>query len=271
MIATEMAMLFYNVAEIYDPRWLIYLLYKSIFGLTDWGHFISSSNITPKILNDTIAHLTIQLQTFYENEEKLKFEQYAQEIRKKVLQLALIEQHYSPLKKIARAKSDLLYKNLITTLINENPQDMSIKAYLSEIIDYLKEYFYEMNIQLKFDDNRDRSFCFKYSALTETIFHIFLFIQRSVISEEDNFGITIEAYFKDQELFPTISISFKFTQNTQISLGWETGAQFPYMSLLSVCILAKENNLAFDIDQENSKLFFILKPFTLNDSYSLTL
>ena len=30
-------------------------------------------------------------------------------------------------------------------------------------------------------------------------------------------------------------------------------------------ILAKENNLAFDIEQENSKLVFILKPFTLNE------
>lgn len=235
-------------------------------------HELSSSNITPKILNDTIAHLTIQLQTFYENEEKLKFEQYAQEIRKKVLQLALIEQHYSPLKKIARAKSDLLYKNLITTLINESPRDMSIKTYLREIIDYLKEYFYEMNIQLKFDDNRDRSFRFKYSALTETIFHVFLFIQRSAIGfEEDNLGITIDAYFKDQESFPAIYISFTFTQNTQISLGWEAGAQFSYMSLLSICILARENNLAFDIEQENFKLVFILKPFTLNESYLLTL
>ncbi len=228
---------------------------------------VTSSNITPKVLNDTIAHLTRQLQKFYENEEKFKLEQYIQEIRKKVLQLALMEQHYSPLEKLARAKSDLLYKNLIVTLINEEPQDMPLKAYFHEILDYLKEYFYEMNIQLKFNDNGNRPFRFKYSALTETIFHIFSFIQRSAINfEEDNFGITINAYFKDQDSFPTISISFICDQNTQRSLGWEAGAQFSYMSLLSICILAKENNLAFDIEQENSKLVFVLKPFTLDES-----
>ncbi|MGB4190954.1 MAG: hypothetical protein WBJ81_00180 [Rickettsiales bacterium] len=235
-------------------------------------HEVNSSNITPKALNDTIVHLTRQLQMFYENEEKSRFEQHMQGIRKKVLQLALIEQHYSPLEKVARAKNDLLYKNFIITLINEEPQNMSLEVYFSQILDYFKEYFYEMNIKLKFDDNRSRSFCFKYSALTETIFHIFSFIQRSAIGfEEDNLDVMINAHFKEQDSFPTISINTTFDQNTQRSLGWEAGAQFPYMSLLSICVLAKENNLAFDIEQEDSKLVFILKPFTLNELYQLIL
>lgn len=49
-------------------------------------HEVNSSNITPKALNDTIAHLIKQLQIIYEEEEKIYFEQFTQEIRKKVLQ-----------------------------------------------------------------------------------------------------------------------------------------------------------------------------------------
>lgn len=230
-------------------------------------HKLSSQDITPTVLNNTIAHLAKQLQTFYENQEKAKFEQYAQDIRKKVLHLALIEHHYSPLEKISKAKSNVLYSNFLNTLINENPREMSLKAYFYEIIDYLKEYFYEINIKLKFDDTQNKIFSFKYSALTETIFHVLLFVQRSALdSEEDNLEIILNAHFSDQDNYPTISLSSKLIHNSQRSLGWETGAHFSYTSLLSIYLLAKENNLSIDIKQKDSELAFILKSFKLDKS-----
>lgn len=235
-------------------------------------HQSGSVDITPAILNETIAHLTKQLQTFYENQEKAKFEQYAQEIRRKVLHLALIENHYSPLEKISKAKGNALYSNFLSILVNEEPREMSLKDYFGEIINYLKEYFYELRIKLNFDDTQDRVFNFKYSALTETIFHIILFIQRSALdSDEENSEITINAHFRDQDAYPIISINSKLNPNTQKPIGWEAGAHFSYQSLFSVYLLAKENNLSFDIEEEGSEILFILKLFKLDESKLATL
>lgn len=223
---------------------------------------INSKDYSPSHLQDTITYLTKHLQKIYENEEKLKFEQYTQEIRRKVMHLALIEHHYSPVAKISKAKHAELYHNSLVNFVHEESQSMFLNDYLQEIRSYYVEYFYSMSIILQVSSSENKSFTFKYAALTETIFQILSFIERAAISSIDTDAVTITPNFKDQDDFPTIAIEIGWLQNSQTSIGWEVGALFPYMNLLPIYLLAKENNLTLNIEQNDTKMAFILKPFT---------
>ncbi len=244
------------------------ILFRAL-GKKDELQEINSRNLTPTALNNTITSLTKHLQTLYENEEKLQFEQHLREIRSKILHLSLIEQHYSPLRKILQPNHDILYQNILISFVNEESQVIALNDYMNQILNYLREYFYDMNIELQLDKSQvEQVFYFKYTALTETIFHIFLFIQRAAISSEEvECPVIIKASFKEKNTFPTITLELApLQQASQLSLGWEAGAEFPNMSLLSIYLLAKENNLVFSIEQNDSKLIFALKPYIVNES-----
>ena len=56
-----------------------------------------------------------------------------------------------------------------------------------------------------------------------------------------------------------ISIEVNISQESSATLGWSSGPSYVYAGLLPIYLLAKENNLFFDIRRKENKLFFILE------------
>lgn len=53
------------------------------------------------------------------------------------------------------------------------------------------------------------------------------------------------------------------------ALGWSSGPPYVYNSLLSIYMLARENELFFNIARDNNKMLFILEPMFLNEEKEL--
>lgn len=137
---------------------------------------------------------------------------------------------------------------------------MTLKSCFDSIIDYLAEYFYDYTYTVDLDQEKEKEISVKYSALSETLLHIMSFITRaSLVSDDDR--INLKAYFLNNENFPTIDIIVTNKFNRKSTLGCMAGAQFSCMSLLSVYLLVKENNLALKIDQKRGEFIMTLSPF----------
>lgn len=223
--------------------------------------FINTKEYSPAHISQTISYLLDELQTLYKTQEEEKFKQLAQDIRTNMFHLMLIERHYSPLDKISGTKAAALYSNLLVGMVHEEHTNMILSEYLKQVIEYCQEYHHELGVILKLDSKHDKSFTFKYTALTETIFTILVFISRTANFDIEN--IIIKTSFDDQDNFPNIIIEAELEEQPQTSLGWESGAHFSCMSLFSIYLLAKENNLYLKIDQQDTKILFSLNPLNL--------
>ena len=215
---------------------------------------LSLDESAPIYLSYIISCLVDELQNLYKKQESEQIKQQTQDIRSNIFHLMLIERHYSPLEKISTTSAATLYSNLLIKMIHEKYTTMSLNTYLRQAFDYCISYHHDLEIKL--DLKADKDFTFKYTALTETIFHIFSFIYRT--ANFDDAPILVKAYFKNQETFPIIEIEGVFYEKAQTSLGWEYGVHFTYMSLFSVYVLARENNLYLNIQQIGEKMRFTL-------------
>lgn len=98
------------------------------------------------------------------------------ELRKKILNLALIERHFLPFNRTASTNEERLYLSKIESLINEEPISMSLIDFLRQISDYCCEFYYDNKIRIIASEEPSEMFVFKHAALSEAIFHIFTFI-----------------------------------------------------------------------------------------------
>jgi hypothetical protein len=144
-------------------------------------------------------------------------------------------------------------------MINEEPITLSLRELLDNITQYCNEFYYEVNINVLVDEENDRQFILKQSALTEAIFHILTFINRGDLNA-DHDEILLKGIFTDKNIFPTIVVEVPLSEKGTASLGWESGPSYVYASLLSVYLLAKENDLFFNIETKEGGIAFILEP-----------
>jgi hypothetical protein len=186
----------------------------------------------------------------------------ALEIRKKVLDLALTEQHFLASKKNNVASEEKLYLNKLLNIIDEDLTATSLAKYLTEVTNYCGEFYHEVNCTIIVTKKDDKPFAFKYTALTETIFNIFTFIIRGHFEIASN-AIIIKGEFINDNDFPLITIETTLSNESPTTLGWMSGPSYVYSGLLSIHLLAKENNLILNIKRKDNKLLFILE--SVND------
>ena len=128
--------------------------------------------------------------------------------------------------------------------------------FLEEIISYCSEYYSELRIKLIIEDASYRQFSIKHAAITEAIFTIFTSIIR--IGEFDE-EVILKGYFSNNTS-PTISIEASLQDSLLRPLGWKLGPNYIHSGLLSIYLLAKENNFFFHIEQKDNKIIFLLEP-----------
>ena len=173
------------------------------------------------------------------------------------MNLIFIEQHFMTLQKENICK-EKLYINKLNSLVNEPYVNLPLEEFLGQFCDYCAEFYHELHIKLVIEDSDKRNFSFKQAALIETLFNIFILILRTEFDSEE--PLVVKAKFTEDNLFPTISIEALLNEGNSNSLGWEFGPYFTHTSLLSIYLLAAENQLLFMISQEGNKIIFKLLP-----------
>lgn len=177
-----------------------------------------------------------------------------------LLHLMLTERHYC----ISTTKVDIrsgdLYLNELRRQINSKDQSQNLKSFLDKITQYCAEYYSELKIKVIIEEEDHKDFNFKHTALSETIFNIFTTITRIGNFDVDNF-IILRAHFHNNTS-PNINIEVLCQDSSLHPLGWEYGPEYIYTSLLSVYLLAKENNFFFHIEQKENKIMFVLEPLS---------
>jgi hypothetical protein len=209
-------------------------------------------------LIDSSYNIFLEKDSLKENEIKMKF-----------IRLLIIEHHYSRHDKVnENIALNNLYSDMLITMIHEEYKTMSLGNYINQVTDYCIEYF-DINIVIEniLEAIKEKPFALKYSALTESIFSIFSFIQRANVAKEGT-NFIISTSYQDNDRFPTIEI--KFLPNLEVArttLGWEVGANLPYLGLLTTYLIARENELYLKIDLGIEYLSFILIPIntTISD------
>lgn len=180
-----------------------------------------------------------------------------QEIKKKILNLIYIEQHFLSLHK-SKIDEDKLYSYKLSGFIKEEPIIQSVYDFLQQFANYCAEFYYDVSIKLIVASKDRKDFTFKQTALIEVIFSIFTFIIRSGFDIEGE-NVTLRAEFRGIDDFPTFTIEVVM-QGCGKTLGHESGPQFAHTGLLGIYLLAKENKLFFDINKVGDKISFILRP-----------
>ncbi len=206
-------------------------------------------------INDMIDYCYLS----YLDAEKNALQQPAITLRNSILHLVLTERHYCSSHKAANVNSGALYINQLKKLIKEQYSSVDLFEFLTEVSEYCSRYYHGIDIKVEVHKKDHKNFTFYHSALTETIFHIFAAITRIAKFDED-VEFVLSACFVRKSSFPTISIEATISVSSLMSSGWELGPSYVYSSLLSIYLLAKENNLFFHIEQKNQKVIFILEP-----------
>ena len=78
--------------------------------------------------------------------------------------------------------------------------------------------------------------------------------------DTDDEELLIKAAFVNKNSFPTISIEANLRESSLQPISWTLGPSYVYSGLLSIYLLAKENNLFFYIRKKNQKLILTLEP-----------
>lgn len=178
-------------------------------------------------------------------------------IKQKILDLALTEKHFLSSKNTI--SEDKLYLNKLIKIIDEEFSTASLEEFLTQVSNYCCEFYHEANFKVIVSKKDQKNFSFKSSALNETIFNIITFIIRGNFNICD-YPILIKGSFNKEDNFPLIEVEVTISNDTSTTLGWNLGPSYVYSGLLSIYLLAKENNLFFDIKRKDNKLLFILEP-----------
>ena len=190
--------------------------------------------------------------------EKTALEKPAAELRNNILHLILNEYHYHKSRK-SDIEPGTLYFNELEGLITSKEQNINLKWFLENLVNYCSEYYSELKIKLVIENEYCKDFTSKHAALTEAIFCIFTSITRmGKLSTDD--VITLKASFHNSEL-PSISIETLICDSSMQPLGWEFGPSYTCTGLLATHLLAKEINFFFSIEQQSNKIIFSLQPF----------
>lgn len=179
------------------------------------------------------------------------------ELKKKILNLIFIEQHFLSHNK-TKISEDKILSSKLYSLINEDLVELSLKDFVEQFISYCSEFYHEVNIHYEIKENK--KFSFKQSTLIECLMSIINLISRSSIFAED---IYLEAKFIDNDNFPIISIKTSVIDKNLIrNLGWEEGPLYASSGLITIYLLAKENNLFLNISKIKENLIFTLEPIS---------
>ncbi len=181
------------------------------------------------------------------------------ELKQKILNLVLTEQHFLPLNRSAITSEEKLYLNKMVSFINEKAINISLASFFTQVANYCSEFYNELQIRIISTDQDQRCFTFKRAALIETIFHIFSFTLRAGLNM-DEADLVLRGEFVANNEFPTITIEVSSLNNQHSILGWEAGPDYVYTSLLSIYLLARENNLFFNLVKQKDKILFTLEP-----------
>lgn len=209
-------------------------------------------------LNNFTKDITQLLESYYLL-KKDAIKQGESEIRKKVLDLALTEKHFLLSEERNASREEELYINKLINLIEEDHVSSSLSDCLDKIIDYCCEFYHEINCEIIVKKKDNKVFSFKHSALNEAIFNIFTFIIRGNFEVYTN-PIIIKGSFSEKSSFPFITIEAPISDGQSSTLGWMSGPSYVYSGLLSIHLLAKENNMMLNIKREEDKILFILEP-----------
>ena len=232
-------------------------------------HMVSEQNtkINAELIIDqsnkfSIIHFTRSLENlmniFYETLlEKLEKTSRNNEIQRKIMNLVFIEQHFmiSQKENICKEK---FYINKINSLVKEPYVNLHLEEFFKQFCEYCSVFYHELTITLIIEASDKRNFSFKQAALIETLFNIFILILRTEFDHEE--PLIVKAKFAEDSLFPTISIEALLSKENSNTLGWEFGPYFTHTSLLSIYLLAAENQLLFITSQEENKIIFKLLP-----------
>jgi len=180
------------------------------------------------------------------------------ELHNKILHVILTEHHYTSSNKMLGENIDNLYLEQLRRLVNEDTRTMEVSEFFREVVAYCCEYYNELDLKISISKRSNKVFMFKHAALIEVIFHIFGLIARIGKFDIENREVILKATFAYKKQFPTISIETNLLESSLKSLGWEAGPSYVYSGLLSIYLLAKENNLFFHIKQKNQKVIFVL-------------
>ena len=186
----------------------------------------------------------------------------AEEVQTNILHLMLTERHYYQ----HHAESDFkvnngsLYLAQLKKLVNEKKQLYNIVNFLNAVSEYCSEYYSELQIRAIIQKQDNKDFYFKKTSLSEAIFNIFSLISRIGQFNTETSEFTISASFESNNIFPTITITAPIIYSSLQSPGWILGPSYIHSGLLSVYLLAKENDLLFHITQEKENIIFILTP-----------
>ncbi len=196
---------------------------------------------------------------FWASLQTSRIDYQEQEIQKKLLNLVLVEQHFLFSNSSTITPEEKLYRNKLLSLINEEYISLSLSKFLQQVTDYCCEFYHDLQVKIITSKEDQKDFYFKHAALTEAIFHIFSFINRGKFDIDDN-SLILKGEFKTENNLPTITIEAFIPKDSPIALGWTSGPSYVYNSLLSIHLLARENQLFFNITQKDEKMIFILEP-----------
>jgi hypothetical protein len=180
-------------------------------------------------------------------------------IKQRILDLALTEKHFLSSSRSNIVAENKLYLNKLTKLIDEEYRIASLEKFLIQITNYCCEFYHEAKFKVIVSKKDQKNFSFKSSALSETIFNIITFVIRGNFNIYDE-TVLIKGIFNNKDSFPVITIEATISNEDSSTLGWNSGPSYVYSGLLSIYLLAKENNLFFNIKRKENKLLFILEP-----------
>jgi hypothetical protein len=182
------------------------------------------------------------------------------EFRNNILHLILTEKHFCKEYLASETSMETLYLAQLKKLINEKYKKVTLQQFLEDIAEYCSDYYAELCIKVQVNKKDNKEFSFKQASLTETLLHMFTLIIRTGRFDIEEKSLVIKGSFVNKNYFPTISIEASLSNSSLRSLGWELGPDYVYTGFLSIYLLAKENNLVFNIKQREDKIIFLLNP-----------
>jgi hypothetical protein len=236
----------------------IYQCPSDLFNKTN----ISSHNLQElciEHLSQVINHI---IDYFYaSHNSKEKDDPSSLELRNNILHLILTERHYcNHHKNDSTIEDGSLYLNELKKLINSKEKAINLVDLLAKTVSYCLEYYDELKINLVIEnEQQNKLFYLKEAALTETIFTIFNSIIRIGGFDLEK-EIIIRVIFNDSSINPIISVEAPTLNSSLKALGWQVGVTYVYSGLLSMYLLAKENNLFLYIKENDGVISFVLEP-----------
>ena len=77
-------------------------------------------------------------------------------------------------------------------------------------------------------------------------------------------AILVRTSFNNKNTLPNIYIETIFSNSSLKPIALESGIRYTYSGLLSIYLLAKENNLLFNIEQKKHNFTFVLQAIENN-------